>query len=91
MRIDGDLCMCGHSDARHLIDGCAVGLCRCGQARSNNSPSVDRFVPSMGYVIGNVHLICWRCNNLKRDATPEELLGVAQWMSDVQMRNEAAA
>jgi hypothetical protein len=25
-------------------------------------------------------LICWRCNNLKRDATADELETIAQWM-----------
>jgi hypothetical protein len=44
------------------------------------SPSIDRFIPSRGYVLGNVSLICWRCNNLKRDATADELARVAEWM-----------
>lgn len=47
---------------------------------SNASPSVDRIVPSLGYVLGNVALLCWRCNNLKRDATAEELRRIADWL-----------
>lgn len=47
---------------------------------SNESPSIDRLVPEEGYVHGNVAIICWRCNNLKRDASPEELERVAKWM-----------
>lgn len=49
----------------------------------NDSPSVDRINPKKGYVIGNIALICWRCNNLKRDATAEELECVARWMRSV--------
>lgn len=44
------------------------------------SPSFDKFIPQLGYVKGNVFLICWRCNNLKRDATEEELFRIAEWM-----------
>jgi len=46
----------------------------------DRSPSIDRCVPSLGYVPSNIALICWRCNNLKRDATADELEAVARWM-----------
>lgn len=48
--------------------------------KRNSSPSIDRFDPHKGYVVGNAALICWRCNNLKRDATIEELETVVAWM-----------
>lgn len=38
-----------------------------------NSPSVDRIVPALGYVKGNVWVISHRANLLKNDATLEEL------------------
>ena len=47
---------------------------------NNDSPSMDRVVGSKGYVDGNVALLCWRCNNLKRDATSNELRQIANWM-----------
>lgn len=47
---------------------------------NNNSPSIDRLVPSLGYVEENIALICWRCNNLKRDASSQELETIARWM-----------
>lgn len=47
---------------------------------SDRSPSIDRIDPKRGYVVGNVALICWRCNNLKRDATAEELERIVFWM-----------
>ncbi len=44
------------------------------------SPSIDRVNPRLGYVPGNVAIICWRCNDLKRNATVEELRTVLSWM-----------
>lgn len=38
-----------------------------------NSPSVDRIVPSKGYVTGNVIVISMRANTLKKDATIDEM------------------
>ena len=40
---------------------------------ANNAPSVDRRNPKFGYVPGNVWVISWRANAIKRDATLEEL------------------
>jgi hypothetical protein len=44
-----------------------------GKRRSNNSPSLDRIIPSRGYVRGNVRVISDRANRLKSDLTPAEL------------------
>jgi hypothetical protein len=44
------------------------------------SPSVDKIHPQAGYVQGNVALLCWRCNNLKRDASSAELQTIVDWM-----------
>jgi hypothetical protein len=49
----------------------------------NNSPSLDRIVPELGYVEGNVVWISNRANILKRDATWEELQRVAKWLKSV--------
>lgn len=57
-------------------DGDQVG------AKSDRSPSLDRFDPSKGYTRENVALLCWRCNNLKRDATSAELRRIADWMDN---------
>lgn len=51
-----------------------------GSIKSDASPSVDRLVPVRGYVLENVALLCWRCNNLKRDASAAELRRVADWL-----------
>jgi hypothetical protein len=47
------------------------------------SPSLDRFVPSLGYVRGNVVVISNRANMLKRDATVAEIEALARWMRKV--------
>ena len=41
--------------------------------RGQNSPSLDRIIPELGYVKGNVWVISIRANILKRDATLAEL------------------
>lgn len=36
---------------------------------SNNSPTLDKIVPSLGYVKGNVRVISWLANRIKGDQT----------------------
>jgi hypothetical protein len=44
-----------------------------GSNRSNNSPSIDRFDNSKGYVKGNVWIISDRANRLKSNLSKEDL------------------
>jgi hypothetical protein len=44
-----------------------------------NSPSLDRVVPTIGYVKSNVRVISARANNLKNNGTPDELEKVAAY------------
>ena len=41
--------------------------------RNANSPSIDRIDNTKGYIKGNVWVISWRANDLKKNATLEEL------------------
>lgn len=41
------------------------------------SPSLDRINPKRGYVRGNVVVVSWRVNEIKSDATPDELERIA--------------
>jgi len=46
---------------------------------SDNSPSLDRVYPAMGYVAKNILVISNRANRIKNDATPTELRQVADF------------
>jgi uncharacterized protein (DUF4415 family) len=43
------------------------------------SPTVDRIVPALGYIRTNVIIVSRRANNIKSDASPEEIRKVAQY------------
>ena len=44
-----------------------------------NSKSLERLNPNRGYIKGNVIIISWRANELKKDGTIEELKLIGQW------------
>ncbi len=48
--------------------------------RGPNSPSLDRVIPVLGYTPGNVCVISWRANDLKKDASVEELEAVVKYI-----------
>lgn len=45
-----------------------------------SSPSLDRFDSSKGYIKGNVFVISWRANMLKRDGTLDEFRRIVKYM-----------
>jgi len=47
----------------------------------NNAASIDKTIPALGYVPGNIIIISWRANRIKYDATLEELNKVASFYS----------
>lgn len=47
---------------------------------NDNSPSLDRLVPALGYVKGNVRVISWRANRIKSDASVEELRKLVEYL-----------
>jgi hypothetical protein len=48
--------------------------------KSDDSASFDRFDLRHGYTLNNTRLICWRCNNIKRNYTASDLRMVADWI-----------
>ena len=48
----------------------------------DNTPTVDRLIPELGYVKGNINVISWRANHIKTDSTVEELRAVANWFEE---------
>lgn len=49
----------------------------------DDSPTLDKFYPHLGYVPGNVHIVSFRANSLKSDANVLEISKVSAWMESV--------
>lgn len=45
-----------------------------------NSPSLDRVSPKLGYIKGNVRVISWKANRKKQDSTIDELEKIIAYM-----------
>jgi hypothetical protein len=52
-----------------------------GSAIANETPSIDRMVPELGYVKGNCKIISMKANRLKNNATKEELEAILAYIS----------
>lgn len=48
-----------------------------------NSPSVDRIIPELGYVKGNVIIISTLANRIKQNATPEQIIKVGKFYEEL--------
>jgi hypothetical protein len=59
--------------------------------QSNNSPSIDRIDNNLGYLKTNVRCISFRANNLKKDATAEEIVAIAMDIVRIEMEKENAS
>ncbi len=51
-----------------------------GRGRPDNIPTLDRIIPALGYIPGNVRVISMRANRLKSDATVEELEAIIAYI-----------
>ena len=60
-----------------------IPIFRTGTKRTANSPSLDRIDNNIGYTKNNVHVISWRANDLKKDATPEEIFKLAEFFKSL--------
>jgi hypothetical protein len=49
-----------------------------GQA-TDNSPSLDKIDPKLGYISGNCAIICNRANRIKNNGTAQEHRQIAEW------------
>lgn len=61
------------------------------QGPGPNSPTLDRIIPELGYVPGNVVVISNRANRLKSDATIGELIALASFYGGLRVGRERLA
>lgn len=47
--------------------------------RADESPSIDRLVPELGYVKGNIHVLSWRANRIKNNGSLEDWKKLVEW------------
>lgn len=45
-----------------------------------DSPTIDRLIPALGYTPGNVRVISYRANRIKTDASLEELRSLVRYL-----------
>lgn len=81
-----------HSDIEHDF------VCKCcGKQMAHNlgngkscykkdSPSLDKLIPALGYVKGNVQVICHECNSYKRDQSIERVQLMIEYMKKYSPR-----
>jgi hypothetical protein len=50
---------------------------------SDNSPSVDRLIPELGYIKGNINIISNRANRIKSDASLNEIKAIYDWLKNI--------
>ncbi len=49
------------------------------ETKNYDSPSLDRIIPSKGYVKGNIQIVSALANNIMSNATPEQVIKVGQY------------
>ena len=60
-----------------------IPIIRGARRATANSPSIDRINPKLGYVPGNVIVVSYSANAMKRDATPWTLVQFGERMREL--------
>jgi hypothetical protein len=55
---------------------------------ADNSPSIDRIVPELGYVKNNIIIISNRANRIKNNASLEEIQKLYNWLKNTLNKTE---
>ena len=58
-----------------------------GEGFNDNSPSLDRRVPYLGYTKGNVTVISMKANRIKTDANSNEIAAVLEYVKQIEEEN----
>lgn len=73
-------------DFEFILKKLQAGTCECTglpfslskNSRNAYSPSIDRIVPSLGYVKGNVRIVVWAFNAFKNNFSEKEIYPIAK-------------
>ena len=65
-----------------------LGSVGSGGEKPPNTASIDRIIPSLGYVRGNVVVVSWRANSLKKDATLKEMEALYTFYKNIKTVTE---
>jgi hypothetical protein len=57
-----------------------IKLATGSRQQHDNSPSLDKVIPELGYVKGNVWVISHRANSIKNSGTAQEHRAIADWI-----------
>ena len=69
------------SDVHVPCDCPALGIpLLVGERVTDNSPTLDKIIPALGYIRGNVVVISHLANRIKSNATPEQIRAVADFL-----------
>lgn len=58
----------------------------CGKGPRNDSPTLDKIIPALGYVPGNVLVVSQKANRLKNQLSPEQLSLFARFYAEAERR-----
>lgn len=64
----------------HIPTHCPILGIELSNSTRETTPSLDRVIPELGYVLGNIQVISMRANRLKQDASIHELEKIVEYM-----------
>lgn len=59
--------------------GIELSLSSTGRGPNFNSPSIDKIIPALGYIKGNVIWVSHLANTIKTNATPDQICAVGEF------------